>query len=81
MQLPRNVSGDRLVKGLRRVGYKVTRQRGDHVYLTTHQNSEHHVAIPLHNPVRVGTLAAILDSVAAQLQTDREDLLRSMKML
>ena len=63
-KLPRDISGDQLVKGLRRVGDKVTRQKGDHVYLTTREHGEHHVSVPLHNPIKVGMLATILTSVA-----------------
>jgi predicted RNA binding protein YcfA (HicA-like mRNA interferase family) len=80
MKLPRDLSGDDLVKGLRRVGYELSRQKGDHVYMTTTQNGEHHVTIPLHNPVRIGTLASILDAVAAHLRMDRFELLRQMRI-
>jgi predicted RNA binding protein YcfA (HicA-like mRNA interferase family) len=80
MKLPRDLRGSELVKGLRRVGYELTRQKGDHVYLTTLQNGEHHVTVPLHDPVRVGTLASILDSVSAHLRMERGELLRAMKL-
>ena len=80
MKLPRDVSGDEVVKGLRRVGYEKTRQRGDHVTLTTQKNGEHHVTVPLHHPIKVGTLAAILDSVGSHLEVDRQRLIRSMKL-
>jgi predicted RNA binding protein YcfA (HicA-like mRNA interferase family) len=80
MKLPRDVSGDDLVKGLRRVGYEVSRRKGDHVYMTTQQNGEHHVCVPLHNPVKTGTLAAILGAVAAHLAMDRDALIKAMKL-
>jgi predicted RNA binding protein YcfA (HicA-like mRNA interferase family) len=80
MRLPRDVSGAELVRGLRRMGYELTRQRGGHAYMTTQQNGEHHVTVPQHKPVKVGTLAGILDSVAAHLRTTREDLLEAMKL-
>jgi predicted RNA binding protein YcfA (HicA-like mRNA interferase family) len=80
MKLPRDLNGDEVVKGLRRVGYEATRQKGDHVYMTTRRNGEHHVTVPLHKPLKVGTLAAILDSVAAHLGIAREVLLREMKI-
>jgi hypothetical protein len=35
--------------------------------LTTHEGGEHHVTIPDHRQLRVGTLAAILGEVAAHL--------------
>jgi predicted RNA binding protein YcfA (HicA-like mRNA interferase family) len=80
MKLPRDVSGDDLVKGLRRVGYEPTRQKGDHVYMTTQVNGEHHVAVPMHNPIKVGTFAAILGAVANHLGIERHALIREMKL-
>ncbi|HEV3471062.1 MAG TPA: type II toxin-antitoxin system HicA family toxin [Pyrinomonadaceae bacterium] len=75
MKLPRDVSGDGLAKALRALGYGVTRQTGSHLRLTTFENGEHHVSIPRHDPLRVGTLAAILDDVAAHFEISRGELL------
>ena len=80
MKLPRDISGDELVKGLRRVGYEPTRQHGDHVRMTTALNGEHHVTIPLHSPVKVGTLAGILSAVAVHLGMSRDELVRQMEI-
>ena len=63
MKLPRNLSGDDLAQALKKLGYSVTRQSGSHMRLTTQQQGEHHVTIPCHDPLRVGTLAAILAEV------------------
>jgi len=65
------VSGDELAKALRVLGYGVTRQTGSHLRLTTQENGEHHLSIPRHDPLRVGTLAAILDDVAAHFEVSR----------
>jgi len=46
--------------------------------LSTQSNGEHHVTIPNHDPLRVGTLGAILASVAAHLGVSREELLRRL---
>jgi len=78
MKLPRDVSGSDLVKALERIGYQRTRQRGDHVTLTTQQNGEHHVTVPLHDPIKVGTFSAILASVSAHLNLARHELLRML---
>ena len=75
MKLPRDLSGAQLAKALARVGYSATRQTGSHVRLTTASPSEHHVTIPLHDPLRVGTLAAILADIAAHQETSRDELL------
>jgi len=46
------------------------------VRLSNATNPQHHITVPAHNPIRVGTLAAILGDVASKLQLDREQLLR-----
>ena len=62
MRLPRDVDGAQLVTLLgKHFGYKATRQTGSHVRLTTTQRGQHHVTIPLGGPLRVGTLAGILE--------------------
>jgi predicted RNA binding protein YcfA (HicA-like mRNA interferase family) len=48
---------------LGRLGYKVTRQTGSHLRLTTAESGEHHVTIPRHDSLRIGTLSAILRDV------------------
>jgi predicted RNA binding protein YcfA (HicA-like mRNA interferase family) len=78
MRLPRDLSGAELAKALERMGYQVTRQTGSHMRLTTDSAPQHHVTIPAHDPLKVGTLAAILGDVAGHLKIDREDLLRRL---
>jgi predicted RNA binding protein YcfA (HicA-like mRNA interferase family) len=67
MKLPRDVSGVDLAKRLGRLGYAITRQTGNHLRLTTSERNQHHVTIPNHDPLKVGTLAGILNDVAAHL--------------
>ncbi|PYK22610.1 MAG: hypothetical protein DME59_19630 [Verrucomicrobia bacterium] len=74
MKLPRDVSGADLGKRLGRLGYAVTRQTGSHLRLTTSERVQHHVTIPNHDPLKVGTLAAILNDVAAHLEISRDEL-------
>ena len=74
MRLPRDLSGDDLVKAPRVLGYGVTRQMGSHLRLTTLEHGEHHLTIPRHNPLRVGTLAGILRDIAEHFELTREDL-------
>ena len=63
---------------LRRYGYEVTRQTGSHMRLTTTQGGEHHVTIPCHRSLRVGTLSAILRDVADHLGISRQVLQESL---
>jgi predicted RNA binding protein YcfA (HicA-like mRNA interferase family) len=60
MKLLREVSGDELAKRLRVFGYQVTRQAGSHLRLTTADGGEHHITIPRHDPLKLGTFAGIL---------------------
>jgi len=78
MKLPRGLSGIGLAKALERVGYRVTRQSGGHLRLTTNSPTQHHITVPAHDPLKVGTLAAILGDVAAHLKLDREQLLQRL---
>lgn len=75
MRLPRDLSGSDLAQVLRTLGYSITRQTGSHLRLTTHEHGEHHLTIPLHVSLRVGTLSAILADVAGHFEMSREQLL------
>jgi predicted RNA binding protein YcfA (HicA-like mRNA interferase family) len=78
MRLPRDWGGEELARLLRRYGYELTRQTGSHMRLTTQQGGEHHVTVPRHSPLRVGTLNAILKDVAQHLELERDELLREL---
>lgn len=78
MRIPRDLSGSELVKHLGRLGYQITRQTGSHIRLTTRVHGEHHVTIPNHDSLRIGTLAGILDAVAAHHGVAREELLHRL---
>jgi predicted RNA binding protein YcfA (HicA-like mRNA interferase family) len=78
MKLPRNLSGDDLIKALGRLDYAPTRQRGSYVRLTTYQNGRRDITVPKHNPLRVGTRAAILRDVAAHFGISRDELLERL---
>jgi predicted RNA binding protein YcfA (HicA-like mRNA interferase family) len=73
-RLPRDLSGRALAQALERYGYQITRQTGSHLRLTTRQGGEHHITIPAHDSLRVGTLSSILTEVAGHLGMDRSTL-------
>jgi len=78
MKLPRDLSGPEFAKLLRNLGYTITRQTGSHLRLTTEEQGEHHLTIPNHSPLKVGTLSGILTDVARHFGISREDLLRRL---
>jgi predicted RNA binding protein YcfA (HicA-like mRNA interferase family) len=73
--VPRDLSGQELIRRLERLGYSVTRQAGSHLRLTTQEHGEHHVTVPNHDPLRIGTLSSILAAVAAHHGITRDELL------
>ena len=75
MKLPRDISGTELARLLHRYGYRIVRQTGSHVRLTSNATgTEHHVTIPAHDPLKIGTLSSVLRDVAGYLEIDRETL-------
>jgi len=78
MKLPRDLSGNPPVKALTKLGYVVTRQTGSHIRLTTQENGEHHLTIPAHDPIKIGTLNAILRDIENHFNLKREELLNRL---
>jgi predicted RNA binding protein YcfA (HicA-like mRNA interferase family) len=78
MKLPRDLSGLELAKRLSSLGYEITRQNGSHMRLSTWQNGGHHITIPCHDPLRVGTCSAILTEVGKHFSLNREALLTKL---
>jgi predicted RNA binding protein YcfA (HicA-like mRNA interferase family) len=78
MRLPRDLSGSDLAHSLRKLGYSVTRQTGSHLRLTTYEHGEHHLTIPQHSPLRIGTPSAILADVSTHFTLTREQLLENL---
>ncbi len=79
MKLPRDVSGAESASLLSRHGYEISRQTGSHLRLTsTAKGSEHHITIPAHRSLRVGTLSGILTDVASYLDTGKEELAENL---
>ena len=79
MRLPRGLSGTDFAKLLRRYGYEITRQTGSHIRLTSNlRGTQHHITIPAHNDLRLGTLAGVLAEVSAYLKISRAELEREL---
>ena len=79
MKLPRDLSGQELVKVLcRDWGYRQIHQEGSHIVLQTEQPSHHRIAVPAHKSLRIGTLNAILKAVAQHKHVTRDEILQSL---
>ena len=64
MKLPRGVPADRLIRVLDRLGYRVIRQKGSHARPRNEAPPVHMITVPMHNPLKTGTLHGILAEVA-----------------
>ena len=74
MKLPREISGEELAKRVEKYGYRITRQSGSHMRLTTTVRGEHHITIPSHKHLKIGTLSGILSDIGAHLEMSKSDL-------
>jgi predicted RNA binding protein YcfA (HicA-like mRNA interferase family) len=79
MKLPRDASGRDVVKALcRDWGYREVHQVGSHVILQTDKPTPHRLSVPEHNPIRAGTLNAIVRAVALHKGVDRLRILEAL---
>jgi len=78
MKLPRNIGGPELARLLTKYDYQITRQTGSHLRLTTLRNGEHHVTIPSHNPIKIGTVSSILSDVSSHLKISKSTLIEEL---
>lgn len=78
MKIPRDISGQDLLRYLKPYGYIVTRQYGSHIRLTTEKNGQHHITIPNHDPLKLGTLAAILSDIAIHFNKSRNEVMEEL---
>jgi predicted RNA binding protein YcfA (HicA-like mRNA interferase family) len=79
VKLPRDIDGEELARKLDKYGYKITRQTGSHIRLTSAiKGAEHHITIPSHKPLKIGTLSSILNEVASYLEMDRKTLIEKL---
>ena len=79
MKLPRDMGGEELAALLGKYGYEITRQTGSHMRLTSASKGfEHHITIPRHKPLRVGTLDGIVSQIAAYLEIEHQKLVREL---
>lgn len=75
MKLPRDVNGLDLAKRLEKFGYSITRQTGSHIRLTTNKVGEHHITIPAHKTLKIGTLNGILHDTSEHLKITKDKLI------
>jgi predicted RNA binding protein YcfA (HicA-like mRNA interferase family) len=77
-KIPRDITGYELIKIIEKFGYQITRQTGSHIRLTTSENGIHHITVPNHNPLKIGTLSSILSDIAEHFQISKKELLEKL---
>jgi predicted RNA binding protein YcfA (HicA-like mRNA interferase family) len=78
MKIPRDISGQDLIKYLKPYGYEISRQSGSHIRLSTTKNGEHHITIPNHSPLKIGTLSSIIADIATHFEKTKQELLNEI---
>ncbi|MBZ0200046.1 MAG: type II toxin-antitoxin system HicA family toxin [Ignavibacteriaceae bacterium] len=75
MRIPRNLSASELIKELIRFGYTTSRQKGSHIRLTYSKDElTHHITIPNHDPLKIGTLNNILNDLVGVHKIEKTQL-------
>lgn len=74
MRLPRDISSSELIKLIQKFGHQVSRQKGSHIRLTTLLQGEHQITIPIHYPIKLGTLSSIINEVAIHFRKSKEEI-------
>ena len=60
MKIPRDISSDNIIQSLKKYDYKVTRQTGSHIRLTSIlKGKEHNITIPRHKDLKVKSKTVI----------------------
>ena len=78
MKIPRNLSGEDLANRLKKYGYLQTRQTGSHLRVTTTSKGEHHITIPKHKSLRVGTVNSILIDISNHLKISKKSIIEDL---
>lgn len=79
MKIPRDLDAADLISVLcRHFSYARVHQVGSHVILEIEEPTHHRIAIPNHNPIRIGTLSSILNAVSAAKRIDKKEILRRL---
>jgi predicted RNA binding protein YcfA (HicA-like mRNA interferase family) len=79
MKLPRDIGEIELARKLEKYEYQITRQTGSHIRLSSaFKGTKHHVTIPRHGPIKIGTLDSILKSVALYLEKEKSSIIEEI---
>ena len=76
------ISGDKLIKLLMSLGYKIVRQKGSHVRLRKiTEAGEHNITVPKHSEIARGTLNDILSKISIWNNMPKEQLIEMLERM
>ncbi|HAN09064.1 MAG TPA: hypothetical protein DCP90_00440 [Clostridiales bacterium] len=78
MSLPRDIDFSELIKNLKKLGYETARQKGSYIRLITELNGKHAITVPAHDPIKVGTLNAIISDIAEHFKISKNELIKKL---
>jgi predicted RNA binding protein YcfA (HicA-like mRNA interferase family) len=78
MKMPRDISARELISSLQKFGYTITRQKGSHIRVSTVVKGEHHLTIPNHSPLKLGTLSSIINDAAQHFGKSKEEMIKDL---
>jgi predicted RNA binding protein YcfA (HicA-like mRNA interferase family) len=78
MRIPRDIGGEDFVRLLKTLGYQITRQTGSHIRLTLIEEKEHHITVPNHKSIKIGTLNNILKDISEHHKISKEELMERL---
>lgn len=78
-KFPRDISGRDLARFLKKYGYEIKRETGSHLRLTSRfRGEEHHITIPDHPYLKIGTLNNILKDISDYLGIEKDILIEEL---
>lgn len=75
--LPRGLSGRQLMRLAEKLGYQFRRGSGSHIVMTISAGG-HHICIPDHKELSIGTLNDIINDIAQQLQLSKQEVVTQL---
>lgn len=78
-KIPRDISGEVLVKLLKKFGYLPVKQTDSHIrLLSNYRGTEHKITVPKHSFIKIKTLNSILKDVSEYLDISKEELIENL---
>ncbi len=74
MRWPREISGKERINFVSKIRISLPAPNGSHLRLVTLLQGEHHVTVPNHNSIKIGTLQGIISDVAVHFNKTKEEI-------